>query len=166
MPQIQHGKSRRSLPGSEFTGRVDEPTIDKFGKPRLLWQADLANLIAKVKEGGPAVVGVDLVVSPTVHGLPSDDPLLERIQEEAFELGMVAMEDPPVVLAEVYSEGFVHRGQEDKNNVISPNEVILELLQDAGFREACKYRETKVRIPGAHALLPGPAHPSSPSCHQ
>ena len=109
---------------------VDEPTIDKFGKPRLLWQADLANLIAKVKEGGPAVVGVDLVVSPTVHGLPPDDPLLERIQEEAFELGMVAMEDPPVVLAEVYSEGFVHRGQEDKNNVISPNEVILELLQD------------------------------------
>lgn len=109
---------------------VDEPTIDKFGKPRLLWQADLATLISKVKEGGPAVVGVDLVVSPTVHGLPPEDPLLERIQEEAFALGMVAMEDPPVVLAEVYSEGFVHRGQEDKNNVISPNEVILELLQD------------------------------------
>ena len=109
---------------------VDEATIEKFGKPQLLWQKDLAGLLALIKEGEPAVIGVDLVISPTMHGLAPDDPLLERFQEEAFELAMMSLGDPPVVLAEVYSEGFVFRGQEDKNNVLSPTEIVLEMLQE------------------------------------
>jgi adenylate cyclase len=110
---------------------VDEPTIETFGKPTLLLQAELAGLIAKIKEGDPAAVGLDLIISPYVANLEVEDPLNLRLQEEAFELGMQVLDDEnPVVLAESYSDDLVSQNQTGKLNIVSPHEAILDLLAD------------------------------------
>ena len=110
---------------------VDEPTVEKFGKPTLLWQSELAGLIGKIKEGKPAAIGLDLIISPYLAGLESEDPLNIRLQEEAFELGMQALdENVPVVLAESYSDDLISQNQTGKLNIVSPHEAILDLLAD------------------------------------
>lgn len=110
---------------------VDEPTIQRFGKPFLLWQTELAALLEKIKRDKPAAVGLDMVISPNVSGLPPDDPLNARLQEEAFELGMQALDDDvPVVLAESYSDGMVFQSEGGQSNLVSPHEAILDLLKD------------------------------------
>lgn len=109
---------------------VDEKTVDLFGKPQLLWQSDLAKLIELIKSGRPAVVGVDMVISPSTHGLSAQDPLQLRLQDEALELATACLEGPPVVLSEVYSTGSIFHNQSDKNEVVGPHEVILDALQD------------------------------------
>lgn len=111
---------------------IDESTIQSFGKPTILWQKDFADLISTIQKDEPAVIGLDFVIAPEVQGLTSDDPLRLRIEEEALELGLTALEGPPVVFVEVYSEGFIYFAQADKDEVVSPHEVLLDLLLEDG----------------------------------
>jgi class 3 adenylate cyclase/CHASE2 domain-containing sensor protein len=111
---------------------VDTKTVDRFGKPMLLWQSDLAVLVSKLKEAQTAAVGVDFLISPKTSGLGPDDPLNIRLEDEALELGVAAMGSPPVVLVERYasdefSSGVDGQGYES-DQVLSPHEVVRDLL--------------------------------------
>lgn len=109
---------------------IDEPTIQHIGKPALLWQADLAELVAKIKEGEPAVVALDIISSPSLKGLAQSDPLRQRLSEEAFQLGMTALEPPSVLFIEVFADGFINDDAEQTDPVVPPHEVIVDLLTD------------------------------------
>lgn len=109
---------------------IDEPTIQYIGKPMLLWQADLARLIETIKSGGPAVVALDIISSPSLKGLAKEDPLRERLNEEAFQLGMTALEPPPVLFIEVFADGFINDDEEQTDPVVPPHEVIVDLMTD------------------------------------
>jgi class 3 adenylate cyclase len=114
---------------------VDSRSVDSLGKPMLLWQTDLAALLQKIKEGKPAVVGLDFLISPKTSGLPEDDPLKLRLQDEALQLGMVALDGPPVVMVErfaqdEFSSGEQGQGYED-DQILSPHEVVRDLLLQA-----------------------------------
>jgi class 3 adenylate cyclase/CHASE2 domain-containing sensor protein len=111
---------------------VDSATVDRFGKPVLFWQTDLANLVAKLKEGQPAVVGLDFLISPKTAGLADDDPIKLRLQDEALQLGLVALDGPPVVLVERFAKDEFSTGDGGKgyeaDQVFSPHEVVRDLL--------------------------------------
>lgn len=109
---------------------IDEHTINHFGKPQILWQSELAGLINKIKEGKPSVVGMDIVIHPSTNSMQPDDPLRVRIEDEALQLGLAALDPPPVVLIEVFREDFIFLNQADKNKVFSPHEICLDLLLD------------------------------------
>jgi class 3 adenylate cyclase/CHASE2 domain-containing sensor protein len=109
---------------------VDEPTVHEIGKPFLLWQSELAGLIGKIKESEPAAVGLDMIIAPNVSDLAPDDPLNLRLQEEAFELGMQAMDSIPVVFAESYSDDIVYQNDQGKEHLVSPHEALVDLLAD------------------------------------
>lgn len=111
---------------------VDAASVDKFGKPLLFWQADLAALLQKIKAGQPAAVGLDFLISPKTTGMAEDDPVKLRLQDEALQLGMAAMDGPPVVLVErfaqdEFSTGEGGKGYED-DQIFSPHEVVRDLL--------------------------------------
>lgn len=111
---------------------VDAATMDRFGKPMLFWQADLARLVARIQQDQPKVVGLDFLISPKTNGLAADDPLQLRLQDEALELATVAMNGPPVILVERYasdefSSGVDGQGYET-DQVLSPHEVVRDLL--------------------------------------
>ena len=111
---------------------VDSATVDAIGKPLLFWQPDLARLIALIKEGKPSVVGLDFLISPKTEGLSADDPVRNRLQDEAMELGLSALGGPPVILVERYavdefSTGRDGQGYEDEQ-VFSPHEIVRDLL--------------------------------------
>jgi class 3 adenylate cyclase len=111
---------------------VDAATVDKVGKPLLFWQADLANLVQQIKKDGPAVVGLDFLISPKTEGLAEEDAIKLRLQDEAMELATAALEGPPVVLVERYaadefSTGEDGQGYED-DQIFSPHEVVRDLL--------------------------------------
>lgn len=111
---------------------VDAASVDKFGKPLLFWQADLAGLIQKIKSGQPAVVGLDFLISPKTTGLAEDDPIKIRLQDEALQLGMAAMDGPPVVLVERFAQDEFSTGEGgqgyENDQIFSPHEVVRDLL--------------------------------------
>lgn len=109
---------------------VDEPTIQSIGKPQILWQSELAELIEKIKAGEPKVVGLDFVLAPPLDGLGPDDPLRTQLTNEGFQLGMTALEGPPVVFAEAYQSDAQSETETEGNPVLSPHEAILGLLYD------------------------------------
>lgn len=109
---------------------IDEPTIQYIGKPMLLWQADMARLIETIKSADPAVVALDTISSPSLKGLPETDPLRHRLSEEAFQLGMTALEPPPVLFIEVFADGFINDDEEQTDPVVPPHEVIVDLMTD------------------------------------
>lgn len=111
---------------------VDAATVDKFGKPMLLWQTDLAALVQKIKEGAPAAVGLDFLISPKTVGLPAEDPLKLRLEDEALQLGMAALDGPPVVLVERYAQDEFSTGESgqgyENDQILAPHEVVRDLL--------------------------------------
>ncbi len=111
---------------------VDAATIDRFGKPEIFWQSDLANLINKIKLGQPKAVGLDFLISPKIVELAEDDPVKRRLENEALELGVAATEgSAPVVLAELFQEDEFTTGkygQAESDQVLSPHEVVRNLL--------------------------------------
>lgn len=111
---------------------VDAASVDKFGKPMLFWQGDLANLVQKIKEGKPAVVGMDFLISPKTTGLAEDDPIKLRLQDEAMQLGLSAMDGPPVILVERFAQDEFSSGQGgqgyESDQIFSPHEVVRDLL--------------------------------------
>lgn len=108
---------------------IDEHTIQHFGKPRLLWDQELAELVTVLKSGAPAAVGIDILTSPALKGLPEEDPLKRRIADGALQLGLTAMEQTPVLFIEVRSDGYFGEDQDSEAHVITPHEVIVDLLQ-------------------------------------
>ena len=111
---------------------VDATTIDRFGKPEIFWQSDLAELITKIKQGQPKAVGLDFLISPKTVALAEDDPVRQRLENEALELGVAATEgSTPVVLAELFQEDEFTTGkygQAESDQVLSPHEVVRNLL--------------------------------------
>lgn len=111
---------------------VDAATVHHFGKPLLLWQKDLADLISKIKSARPAAVGLDFLISPKTEKLDDEDPVKTRLQTDAFALGSVCLDGPPVILVERYAEDeFSHtegsEGYED-DQLLSPHEMVRDLL--------------------------------------
>ena len=108
---------------------IDEHTIQHFGKPRILWDAELAQLVTAIKSGQPAAVGIDILTSPALKGLDDEDPLKMRIGDGALQLGMTALEPPPVIFIEVRSDGYFSEDADSEAFVITPHEVIVDLIQ-------------------------------------
>ncbi len=107
---------------------VDGATLDRLGKPLIFWQADLAALLERIKEGQPAAVGLDLLISPKTSGLDADDPVKKRLQDEAMKLGMAAMSGPPVVMVERYAQDEYSLEDSNQNQLVSPHEIVRGLL--------------------------------------
>lgn len=112
---------------------VDAATVDGWGKPLILWQSELALLIEKLKAGRPAAIGLDILISPKTEGLPDDDPLKLRLQDEAMQLGLQALAPPPLILAEQMVVDERNRGPDGEQGFeddqrLSPHEVIRDLL--------------------------------------
>ncbi len=110
---------------------VDAETIDNLGKPMLFWQSELASMIDTIKEGEPAVIGVDFIISPKTQKL--DETIMEQLQNEGLALGISASTPPPVVLAEMYevSEFSTNEsgGQGYENaQRMSPFETVRDVL--------------------------------------
>jgi len=109
---------------------VDEHTIQAFGKPQVLWQKELANLIEIIKAGKPSVVALDIVISPATKGLDDEDQFKLRFQDEALELGLTALGETPVLFVEVAADGALSDIEGKDDQVVSPHENILDLLSD------------------------------------
>lgn len=109
---------------------LDEHAIQAIGKPSLLWQKDLAELINTIKSGNPASVGLDIIIRPEVQNLESSDPLRARLEDEALQLGLSGLEPPPVIFIEQYSGGFISGDSEDTEEVLAPMEILVDLLTD------------------------------------
>ncbi len=105
---------------------VDSQTLDRVGKPNVLWQGEMALLLEKILSQGAAAVGLDFVISPMTHGLEADDPIVLRIQDQALALGLVAATYDKLILAELYGEDEV--GSVTYDHIVSPDEVVTALL--------------------------------------
>lgn len=111
---------------------VDATTVDRFGKPEIFWQADLAKLVGRIQAGRPSAIGLDFVISPKVISLAASDPIRRRLEDEALQLGLAATQGPaPVVLVELFREDEFSRGELDRydaDSVLSPHEIVRDML--------------------------------------
>lgn len=109
---------------------IDEPTVQYFGKPKIFWSPHLAELIGKVKEGNPAAVGLDVIIAPSLKGMPDDDVVKQRLFDEALQLALQVEGAVPVVFIEAINEGYLSDNSDQTEPVMPPHEVIVDYLTD------------------------------------
>ena len=63
-------------------------------------------------------------------GLEAEDPFRLQLEEESFELGSLALEDPPFVLVEVQAPDNFTQDDSNTEGASSPPEMLLDLLLD------------------------------------
>ena len=111
---------------------IDSETINYLGKPTLFWQQDLAKLIDIVQSQSAKVVGLDFVISPYTEKLDQDGPIIKRIQDEGFALGMTSYHEVPILFAEILAEDLQDQYAKNTDNLLSPYVTVLSLLQREG----------------------------------
>lgn len=87
---------------------IDEPTMQAFGKPLILWQPELAQVLNTLTEAGAQAIGLDLSINPVLSKLSAEDPLVVRLEDETRQLAL-AVSGAPVILIGLTPEAGVER---------------------------------------------------------